>query len=136
MGAAGHALHTVLAPIDEGVPGTQGVDAYVPTGQTVQAAHTVLTPALRGEPAFGGRVKPRRLVVGPPLPHVPVVYVPAAQVEHAASTVSTEQPPLPQLLQGFTVYVLPNTGAVHWHSSEIVPNDKHMALGIAAGELQ
>ena len=97
-GAAGHALHTASAPSVDGEPGVQGVEAYEPTGQAVQAVHLVFTPTARGEPALAAITLPRGPVVGPPLPHVPLVKLPAGQLAHAASTVSTEQPPLPQLL--------------------------------------
>jgi hypothetical protein len=102
-GGAGHALQTASEPSTAGVPGKQGVEAYVPTGQMVQAVHFVLTPGFVVVPALAGVTMPRKFVVGPPLPHWPLVYVPAAQVVHAARTVSVWQPPFAQLLHGRTV---------------------------------
>jgi hypothetical protein len=45
-------------------------------------------------------------------------YVPTGHlVVHAATVVSVWQPPAEQLLHARDVYVWPDTGAVHWHSS-------------------
>ncbi len=88
-GTGGHALHTMSAPSAVVVPGLQGVEAYVPTGQLVeQAAHTMSAPTA---------------VVLPGVQSMEAYVRTGQLVEQAASVVSVWQPLLEQLLHALAV---------------------------------